>query len=349
MGFAVVAPLGHNPLIPRVTRGQRRSGDLTEMPQSRRAGGPVRIRSAPRTRVVANRPPGNRDRTRPSGPFGIAAVAKPNLETARRIAESVIIAAVSSAGLYLVGTVYIDAYYGRLSIEVTSLDLAPTYVALQSVHALWGLLAYPLLLLLFYVLYRTFASPTRRLGAWLTEFGRRYPRLLLVLANLALVTPLLLDALATFRERELPHRSVLTEVNSVLGYAGLVLFGYVVWLGWSQRRFLVSEIRARKLAPIALVFLVYLLSALAATGIVAELAAEDLLIGASDASLRVEFVTKPGVLPELADKELILVTTRNGAYYVVEREPSPPSEHPTSYVVPLTAVEAARVGQFDAD
>ena len=277
----------------------------------------------------------------------MAAVAKPSLETARRIAESVIIAAVSSVGLYLVGTVYTDAYYGRLSIEVTSLDLAPPYVALQSVHALWGL-RYPLLLLLFYVLYRTFAAPTRRLGAWLTETGRRYPRLLPVLANLAVVTPLLLDALVTFRERELPHRSVLTEVNSVLGYAGLVLLGYVVWLGWSQRRYLVSEIRARKLVPIALVFLVYLLSALAATGIVAELAAEDLLTGASDASLRVEFVTKPGVLPELADKELILVTTRNGAYFVVEREPSPPSRQPTSYVVPLTAVDAARVGRFNA-
>ena len=59
-----------------------------------------------------------------------------SLETARRIAESVIIALISSAGLYLVGSVYVDAYYGRLAIEVASLDLAPAYVALQSVHAL---------------------------------------------------------------------------------------------------------------------------------------------------------------------------------------------------------------------
>lgn len=274
-------------------------------------------------------------------------MARPSLETARRIAESVIIAALSSAGLYLVGSVYTDAYYGRLSIEVTSLDLAPPYVALQSVHALWGLLQYPLLLLLFFVLYRTFASPTRRLGEWVADARRRFPRLLPILANLAVVAPLLLDAFVTFRERELPHRSVLTEVTSVLGYAGVVLLGYVVWLGWSQRRFLVSEVRARKLVPIALVFLVYLLSALAATGIVAELAAVDVLTGASDASLRVEFVTKPGVLPELADKELILVTTRNGAYFVVEQEPFPPSQQPTSYVVPLTAVDAARVRRFE--
>jgi len=51
----------------------------------------------------------------------------------------------------------------------------------------------------------------------------------------------------------------------------------------------------------------------------------------------------------LVGKELILVTTRNGAYFVVEREPSPPNRQPTSYVVPLTAVDAARVGRFDAD
>src|SRR5687768_11158960 len=195
------------------------------MPQSRRAGGPVRIRSAPRTRVIANRPPENRTPKRPSDPVGIAAVAKPSLETARRIAESVIIAAISSAGLYLVGSVYTDAYYGRLSIEVTSLDLAPPYVALQSVHALWGLLEYPLLLLLFYVLYWTFAAPTRRLGPWFAQDRRRFPRLLPILANLVVVAPLLLDAFISFRERQLAHRSVLTEVTSVRGYAGLALLG----------------------------------------------------------------------------------------------------------------------------
>ena len=36
-----------------------------------------------------------------------------SLETVRRIAESVIIAVISSTGLYLVGSVYIDAYYSR--------------------------------------------------------------------------------------------------------------------------------------------------------------------------------------------------------------------------------------------
>jgi hypothetical protein len=318
------------------------------MLQSRRARRPVVVRPATRPQLTGNQTTGNGNPTRPSSPVGTFPVSKPAFETARRIGESVIIAAVSSAGLYLVGTVYTDAYYGRLSIEVTSLDLAPPYVALQSVHALWGLLDYPLMLLLFYVVYRTLAVPARRLGTWLAQTRRRFPRLLPILANVVVVAPLLLDALVSFREQELPHRSVLTEVHSVLRYAGLVLLGYVVWLGWSQRRFLVSEVRARKLVPIALVFLVYLLSALATTGVVAELAAVELLTGASNASLRVEFVTKPGVLPELVGKELILVTTRNGAYFVVEREPPPPSQQPTSYVVPMTAVDAARVHPFNA-
>jgi hypothetical protein len=318
------------------------------MSQPRRAGHPVVLRPKTRPRVGTSPLPRTRTSPRPSGAVGPFLVSQPTIETARRIAESVIIALVSSAGLYLVGSVYVDAYYGRLAIEVTSLDLAPPYVALQSVHALWGLLEYPLILLLFYVMYRTI-SRSYRLRAWLAQARRRFPRLLPILANLAVVAPLLLDAIASFRERELPHRSVLTEVTSVLGYAGLVLLGYVIWLGWSQRRFLVSEVRARRLVPIGLVFLAYLLSALAATGIVAELAAVELLTGASEASLRVEFVTQPGVLPELAGKELLLVTARNGAYYVVEREPPPPSQHPTSYVVPFTSVEAARVGRFRDD
>jgi len=83
---------------------------------------------------------------------GASPLSTSSLETVRRIAESVIIAVISSAGLYLVGSVYVDAYYGRLAIEATSLDLPPPYVALQSVHGLWGLLDYPLLLLLVSVL-----------------------------------------------------------------------------------------------------------------------------------------------------------------------------------------------------
>jgi hypothetical protein len=184
------------------------------------------------------------------------------------------------------------------------------------------------------------------LDDWLAGVRRRFPRLLPILANLVLVAPLLADDfILSFRDRELPHRSVLTEVTSVLQTAGLILVAYVVWLGW-RRRFLLTELRARNAIPIALVFIVYLLGALASTAYVAELAAEELLTGASDTSLRVEFLREPGVLPELDGKELILVTARNSAYYVVEREPSPPSQQPTSYVVPFAAVEAAQVSRF---
>jgi hypothetical protein len=176
----------------------------------------------------------------------------------------------------------------------------------------------------------------------------RFPRLVPVLANLIVVAPLLLHAAASFRERELPHRSALTEINSVLGYVGLVLLVYVLWLGWDQRRFLLSEIRARKPVPMAFLFVAYFLSALVETGVVGELAAVDLLTGNSNASLRVTFVTKPEVLPELAEKELLLVTARNGAYYVVVRESSPPGPWATSYAIPFTSVEAVRVRPFRA-
>ena len=133
-----------------------------------------------------------------SPPVGAFRVSPPALESARRIAESVIIAVVSSATLYLVGSVYVAAYYGRLAIEVTSLDLPPPYVALQSVHALWGLLDYPLLLLLVFVLYRILASPSRRLGQWIVRARERFPRLLPALANLIIVAPLLLHAAAAY-------------------------------------------------------------------------------------------------------------------------------------------------------
>jgi hypothetical protein len=199
------------------------------------------------------------------------------------------------------------------------------------------------MLLLVYVLYRTIASPSRRLGQWRIRARERFPRLLPVMVNLIVVAPLLLDAAGSLRERELPHRSVLTEIDSVLGYVGLALLVYVLWLGWDQRRFVLSEFQARKPVPIALVFTAHLLSALVVTGIVAELAAVDLVTGSSPASLRVTFVMKPGVLPELAEQELLLVAARNGAYYVVVREPSPPSPWATSYAIPFTAVDAVRV------
>lgn len=273
------------------------------------------------------------------------------LDGVRRVGESVIIAAVTSSGLYLVGSVYTNAYFGRLSIEATSLDLSPPFIALQSAHALQGLLEYPSTLLLLWILYRTFSSPARRLRAWFDRARHRFPRLLLVFANLVVVAPLVGGAFSTsFTEQTLAPDSVLTEVAGLLDNMGIILLIYAIWLGWSQRAFIVSRIRARKLVPIALVFIVYLLNALASTATTAEQAAELLLVGASEASIGIDFTMKAGVDQQLAGNDLILVTARNGIFYVVERQSASPSQRPTAYMVPATSVDVARVRRLnDAD
>jgi hypothetical protein len=270
-----------------------------------------------------------------------------SLETVRRIAEPIFIAAISSVALYLVGFVYVDAYYGRLSLEILSPDLPSPYVALQSIHALWGLLDYPLTLLIVVGLYRVLAELSRGPGKWLVHTRERFPHLLPLLANLIVVAPLLLKAGASWQARELPHRSVLTEITSVLGYVGVILLIYILWLGW-QRRYLLTEIQARKAIPIALVLAAYLLSALVQTGEAAELAAVDLLTGASPAATRVTFVAKPGVFPDLAGMDLVLVAERGGTYYVVAWETSPPSPWATSYAIPTSAIDAVRMRPFHA-
>lgn len=321
------------------------------MPHSRTSARPVAARRVARLRagrIQASR----RVLARPvAAAAGAVIVGRPTLETARRVGESLIIAAVSSAGLYLVGSVYTDAYYGRLSIDATSLDLAPPYVALQSIHVLQGLLQYPTTLFLLYLVYRAIAPRAERLRSWLERVRQRFPRGLLVLANLAIVAPLLIGAfVVSFQEQELAPRSVLSEVADLLDSAGLILFIYVIWLGWSQRAFIVSEIRARKLVPIALVFAVYLLTALASTAGAATLAAELLLTGASDASMEITFTMREGVADPFAEKELILVIVRFGDFYVVERQPVPPSQRPTAYIVPDAAVDVATVRRLnDAD
>jgi hypothetical protein len=158
---------------------------------------------------------------------------------------------------------------------------------------------------------------------------------------------LLLKAAMSLRTLELPHRSALAEIRSVLGYAGLVLVAYVLWLGW-QRRYLLAELQARQIAPLALVFSTYLLSALVNTGDAAEFAAVDLLTGASPGSVLVSFVMKPGVLPELEQQELLLVAERSGTYYAVVREVSPPGPWATSYAIPAGSIEAVRMRPFQA-
>ena len=115
----------------------------------------------------------------------------PVFGSAQRVVESAVIAVATSTGLYLVGSVYTDAYFGRMSIEVTSLDLAPPFSALQSAHVLEALLEYPIALLFFYLLYRLLTSRIPRLRSWYDRARQRFGRLLLLIVNLVIVSPLL--------------------------------------------------------------------------------------------------------------------------------------------------------------
>ena len=45
---------------------------------------------------------------------------------------------------------------------------------------------------------------------------------------------------------------------------------------------------------------------------------------------------------------LILVTARNGSYYVVERQPAPPSGTPRSFMIPMSSVQVAEVNRRHA-
>ena len=79
----------------------------------------------------------------------------------------------------------------------------------------------------------------------------------------------------------------------------------------------------------------YLLDALIATANGAAVDAELLMTGESDSSIEVVFTMAEGVRDTLPASGLLLVTARNGNYYVVERQPSPPSRRPVAYVVPF--------------
>ena len=57
-----------------------------------------------------------------------------------------------------------------------------------------------------------------------------------------------------------------------------------------------------------------------------------------------------GVRDTLPESDLLLITARNGSYYVVERQDTPPSRRPVAYVVPFDAVDSARTQRVnDAD
>jgi hypothetical protein len=269
--------------------------------------------------------------------------AGPDFGAAQRVIESVIIAVATSTGLYLVGWVYADAYFGRMSIEVTSLDLSPPFIALQSAHVIESLLEYPFALLFFYLLYRLLTSRIPRLRSWYDRARQRLGRLFLLVVNLVIVSPLVIAAFQAGINAELiGASSVLGDIAGLMGTFGTLMLFYVIWLSFGPRQIIISQIEERKLIPIALLSALYLLDALIATANGAAADAERLLTGQADSSIEVAFTRKEGVRDTLPSSGLLLVTARNVNYYVVERQPFPPSRRPIAYVVPFSSVDSAR-------
>jgi hypothetical protein len=265
------------------------------------------------------------------------------LGPAQRFIEAAVIAVATSTGLYLVGSVYTDAYYGRMSIEVTSLDLSPPFITLQSAHVLESLLEYPSALLFFYLLYRLLTSRIPRLRSWYDRARQRFGRVFLLIVNLVIVSPLVFAAVQAGIDAGISSTSsVLSEVTGLMANLGSLLVFYVIWLSFGPRQVIISQIRERKLIPIVLLFALYMLDALIATANGAAADAELLLTGEADSSIEVVFTRTEGVRDTLPSSGLLLVTARNGNYYVVERQPSPPSGRPVAYVVPFDSVDSAR-------
>jgi hypothetical protein len=270
---------------------------------------------------------------------------------AQRVIESAVIAVATSTGLYLVGSVYSEAYFGRMSIEVTSLDLSPPFIALQSAHVLESLLEYPFALLFFYLLYRVLTSRIPRLRSWYDRARQRFGRLFLLIVNLVIVSPLVIAAVEAGIDADLTGASsVLGDVAGLMGTLGTLLLFYVIWLSFGPRQVILQQIRERKLIPIVLLSVLYLLDALIATANGAAVDAELLMSGESDSSIEIVFTLTEGVRDTLPSSALLLVTARNGNYYVVERQDSPPSRRPVAYVVPFDSVDSARTQRVnDAD
>lgn len=268
----------------------------------------------------------------------------PDSGTAQRLLESLLLAAATSTGLYLVGSVYVDAYYARMSVDATSLDLSPTYIALQAMHVLPSLLEYPLTLGFLYGLYRLlgrYLHHARSVYAWTRQ---QFGRLFLLLLNLIIVSPLLLSAIRSMLDPlTMTSQSVVSEVNELMQLFGLLTFAYVLWLSVSARRDILGEIRHRKWAPIVLLGSLYLLDTLIASAHGAGQDAEWLMTGLSSSSLAITFDDPDGDLAELAGKDLLLVIVRGDIVYVVERQPMPPSTRPVSWLVPKDEMAFAQV------
>ncbi|MCD6059455.1 MAG: hypothetical protein K0Q89_2985 [Thermomicrobiales bacterium] len=247
-------------------------------------------------------------------------------EAARRVLESVIIAIITSTGLYLVGSVYSEAYYGRMSIEVSALDLTPPYVALQAVHVVRSLLEYPVTLLGLYFLSRFVITRLPRVRTWAVSLLGRFGRLALLIANGLIVLPLVLAAVnATLDPALVQTNSPLSEVASLMALGGTVLVLYVLWLSVGPRQLLLSELQHRKLVPIVLLFTLYLLDALVATAHNATVDADLFMTGASDSSMAAVFTMASGVQP-LPSTDVLC--RRCGADGAGQSRGSRPRRHP---------------------
>ncbi len=265
------------------------------------------------------------------------------VSSARRLMESFFIAILGSTGLYLVGSVYTDAYYSRMSIEVNALNLPTTYVAVQASHVLQALLGYPTSLLIFWGMYRVLSGRTRWLHSAYRWVRGRAERTVLLITNLVVISPLVIDATRAITRGAVPSATTVAEVSNLLGTTVTLLFIYAIWLSFGPRLTFFAELRRRRPIPIVLLLLAYLSGALIATADAGSEAAKIFLQGQSENSLAVEFTMRPDRDPLETDADLLLVSFSNGNYFVVERQPDPPARRPVSYMVPLASIDFASV------
>jgi hypothetical protein len=266
----------------------------------------------------------------------------------QRVIESAVIAVTASATLYVVGSVYVEAYYGRMSIDANALDLAPPYIALQATHVIESLLQYPVTLVVFYLLYRFILARAHWWRAWYDTIQQRFGRLFLLVANAVIVAPLVVAAIQAGDDPgTIFGISIVSEVAKLMEQLGVALIAYVLWLSFGPRGLILTEIRQRKLLPIALLFALYLLDALIATAHGAALDAELLMTGKSGSSVAAVVTLAENAPQILPSSGLIFVAARNWNYFFVEQQPVPPSRRPTSHMVPFDWVKAIELRRLN--
>jgi hypothetical protein len=275
-----------------------------------------------------------------------ASAVRTGLASARALVESAVLAVAASALLYLVGFVYVDAYYGRMSIDAASLDLPTSLVALHSLHAANSIVSYPIFLALLAMVYR-WLHRGGRLADWYQRAAQRLGRLLPAVENVIVVVPLVSLAIVEAQRSSGVKGSVLGEVSELFEEAVILLVLYAVWRGLRGGCSLLVELRERKVVPVVLLFGTYLLSTLVGTAHIAVLKAETLMTGLAEGSLEIRFAMRGGGAPVGGGVDLILVATRPNGFYVVERQPVPPSGRPLAYVVPLDAVQSASIRRLN--